>query len=59
MDVIRQYADGIRFEGPEPLNGAIDIPYRLDVPSEQVTRSIGKSNSKEENTALDLGSTVS
>jgi hypothetical protein len=59
MDVIRQYADGIRFERPEPLNTTIDIPYRIDVTREQVTRPVGESNSKKENTALDLGPAVS
>ena len=58
MQVIRQDAYRKGFERMSLLDGAVDIPEMIDMPNEEIARSIRKGDGEEEHAALNLGTTI-
>jgi len=59
MKMVRQYANRNRLECTPLLNRHVDPSKSINVPYKNVARSIGERDSKEENAALDVCTTVS
>ena len=59
MEVIRQDTNGRSFERLASLNRAISPAEPIDLPYEQITRSVGKCDGKEESAALNSGTAIS
>jgi len=59
VEMVRQDADGIRYERQAHLNRTINFPQVLDVLDKQLARPVKKRNGEKECPAFDLWSPVS
>jgi hypothetical protein len=57
--MVGQYADGRCFEWVPPLNDRIDAPQPVDLPHQEVTRSVGERDGEEEGPTFDVCTTIS
>jgi len=59
MKVVRQDADGVRFEWQARLDRTINLPQAFDMFDKKVTRPVSKHNCEKENPAFDFWAPIS
>jgi hypothetical protein len=59
MEMVRQYADGVRLERQARLNCAIDLSEAFDLFDQQVTGPVGEHNREKEYPAFDSRAPIS
>ena len=59
MEMVRQDADGVRFERQARLNRAIDLPQALDMLDEELAGPVNKHDREKESSAFDSWAPIS